>query len=184
MYQEIINKIKPELDKTIEFLEQELAKIRSAGLSPSLVENIMVDCFDQSVPLKQLGAITSPKPREIVIQPWDKSYIEAIEKAIFRANLSVTPVIDKDLIRLSSPSLTGEYRKKLLRILSEQTEATRKTVRRWREEAWKEIQKEFQEGKISEDGKFRAKDELQKIINEYNKKVEEIKERKTKEIEY
>ena len=181
-YKEIINKIKPELEKVITFLEKEMAKIRTGRANPSLVEDIVVECFGQKFPLKQLAAISSPEPKQIVIQPWDKSYIESIEKALSQSSLGTSPVVDKDLIRVSLPPLTEEYRKNLSRILSEKQEETRKTVRRWREEAWDEIQERFKEGEIREDDKFRAKDNLQELVDEYNKKIEEIGERKKKEV--
>lgn len=181
-YQEIINQIKPELDKVINFLEREVAKIRTGRASPALIEDLIVDCFGQKLPLKQLGAISCPNPRQIVIQPWDKSYIEAIEKAMSQSSLGMSPVVDKDVIRLSLPLLSEEHRKNLLKILSEKQEEAKKTIRRWREEAWDKIQEEFKEGKIREDDKFRGKDELQELIDEYNEKIEEIGERKKKEI--
>ncbi len=181
-YQEIINKIKPEMDKAINFLGGEMAKIRTSRATPSLVEDIVVECFGQKFPLKQLAAISCPQPRQIIVQPWDKSYLEFIEKALSRTALGITPIVDKDLIRVSLPSLTEEYRKNLLRILSEKQEDAKKTVRRWREEAWKEIQEGFKNGKIREDDKFRAKDELQDLIDEYNEKIEQAGENKKKEI--
>jgi len=181
-YQEIIDQIKPELEKVINFLEREVAKIRTGRASPSLIEDILVDCFGQKLPLKQLGAISCPNPRQIIIQPWDKSYIEAIEKAVSRSSLGMSPVVDKDVIRLSLPLLSEEHRKNLLKILSEKQEEAKKTIRRWREEAWDKIQEEFKEGKIREDDKFRGKDKLQELIDEYNEKVEKIGERKEKEI--
>ena len=181
-YQEIIDQIKPELEKVINFLEREVAKIRTGRASPSLIEDILVDCFGQKLPLKQLGAISCPNPRQIIIQPWDKSYIEAIEKAVSRSSLGMSPVVDKDVIRLSLPLLSEEHRKNLLKILSEKQEEAKKTIRRWREEAWDKIQEEFREGKIREDDKFRGKDKLQELIDEYNEKVEKIGERKEKEI--
>ena len=182
MYQEIIDKIKPELDKTISFLEGEMAKIRAGRASPSLVENIVVDCFGEKFPLKQLAAISSPGPKQIIVQPWDKSYIEGIEKAISASSIGASPVVDKDLIRISFPPLSDEYRKNLLCILSEKQEEVRKTIRHFRERAWNEIQDGFKSGEIREDDKFRAKDKLQELIDEYNKKIEEIGERKKKEI--
>ena len=181
-YQEIINQIKPELDKVINFLEREVAKIRTGRASPALIEDLIVDCFGQKLSLKQLGAISCPNPRQIVIQPWDKSYIEAIEKAMSQSSLGMSPVVDKDVIRLSLPLLSEEHRKNLLKILSEKQEEAKKTIRRWREEAWDKIQEEFKEGKIREDDKFRGKDELQELIDEYNEKIEEIGERKKREI--
>ncbi len=182
MYKEIIEKIKPEFEKVINFLEGELTKIRTGRASPSLVENTIVECFGQKFPLKQLAAISSQGPKQIVIQPWDKSYIEPIEKALSKSSLGTSPVVDKDLIRISLPPLSDEYRKSLLKIISEKQEEARKTIRRWREKAWDEIQEKSKEGEIREDDKFRAKDELQELVDEYNKKIEEMVERKKKEI--
>jgi len=181
-YKEIIDKIRPEFDKAINFLERELMKLRTGRASPSLVENIIVDCFGEKFSLKQLAAISLPGSRQILVQPWDKSYIESIEKAILQSGIGMSPVVDKDVIRISLPLLSEEYRKDLLRVLSVKQEEARKTIRRWREEAWREIQERFGAGEIREDDKFRAKDELQDLIDEYNKKIGEIGERKKKEI--
>lgn len=182
MYKDIINKIKPEFDKTIGFLENEAMKIRTSRASPSLVEDLIIDCFGQKCPLKQLAAISTPEPRKIVIQPWDKSYIEPIEKGLAHSALGAAPIVEKDFIRISLPPLSDEYRKVLLHLLSEKQEDTRKTIRHWREEAWRQIQDQFKEKLIREDDKFRAKDELQKLVDEYHKKIDEIGERKIKEI--
>lgn len=181
-YKDTINKIRPELDKVINYLKKELARIQTTRVTPALVENIVVDVFGNKLPLKQLGAITTPEPRQIVIQPWDNSYIESIEKTLSRAGIGGSPVVDKDIIRINFPPLTEESRKNLLRVISLKQEEARKTVRRWREEAWREIQEEAREGKIREDDKYRAKDELQELIDEYNGKIEEMGERKKKEI--
>jgi ribosome recycling factor len=181
-YKEIIDRIKPELDKVVNFLEREIAQVRTTRASPALVENMVVEYFEQKFPLKQLAAISSPQPREIVIQPWDKSYLEPISLAISKSSLGAAPIVDKDLIRINLPSLTEEYRKSLFKLLSEKSEQAKLTIRHWREKAWKEIQDNFQEGKIREDDKFRAKEELQKLVDEYNEKIEEIKDKKEKEI--
>ncbi|MBU2544878.1 ribosome recycling factor [Patescibacteria group bacterium] len=181
-YKEIIKKIKPEMDKVIAFLERELSKVRTGRSSVSLVEDIVVDCFGQKFPLKQLASISSPEPKQIIIQPWDKSYIEGIEKAISNSSLGTSPVVDKDIIRIFLPPLSDEYRRTLVRVLSEKQEEARKTIRHWRGEAWEQVQNETKTGEIREDDKFRAKDELQKVVDEYNKKVEEIGEKKEKEI--
>ena len=157
-------------------------KFRTGKASPSLVEDIIVESFGQKFPLKQLASISLSGPRQITIQPWDKSYIESIEKAILQASLGISPIVEKDVIRVSLPVLSDEYRKDLLRILSERQEDARITIRRWREQAWDEIQKEAKSGTIREDDKFRAKDELQDLVDEYNKKVEDMTERKKSEI--
>lgn len=182
MYKQIIQRIKPEMDKAVSFLEKEVSKIRTGRASPSLVEDIVVDCFGSKFPLKQLAAISSPEPRTVVIQPWDKSYIEGIEKALSNSSLGVFPVVDKDTIRLVLPPLTEEYRKNLVKILLDKKEDVLKTIRHWREEAWEEIQNGFKDGTIREDDKFRAKDDLQELIDEYHEKIDEICKNKEKEI--
>ena len=182
MYKEIINRVKPEMEKTIAFLEKELSKIRTGRAAPSLIEDITVDCFGEKFPLKQLAAISLQESRQLIIQPWDKSYIEGIEAAISKSGLGVSAVVDKEIIRISFPSLSDEYRKELMRLLSTKQEDTRKTIRRWREEAWDEIQEKTKSGEIREDDKFKAKEELQEIINDYQKRIEEMGKRKEEEL--
>ena len=182
MYKEIINKVKPEMDKVISFLDRELVKIRTSRATPSLVEDVVVDCFGQKLPLKQLAAISTPGIKQILIQPWDKSYMEGIVLALERTGIGANPIVDKDVIRINLPPLTEDYRKSLLLLLSEKQEEARKTIRHWREEAWAEVQEKTKTGEVREDDKFRAKDELQDLIADYNKKIEEIGERKKKEI--
>ena len=181
-HQEIIKKIEPELDKVINFLEKELAKFRTSRATPALVEDVVVDCFGQKFPLKQLAAISTPEPKQILIQPWDKSYIEGIVKALSETGVGANPIVDKEAIRINLPSLSEEYRLNLVRLIAEKQEEARITVRKWREEAWEEIQEKFKTGEVREDDKFRGKDELQKLVDEYNEKIEAIGEKKKKEI--
>ena len=182
-YKDIVSKIKPELDKVVSFLEGETAKIRTGRASPSLVEDVVADCFGQKFPLKQLAAISTPEPKQILIQPWDKSYIEGIVQALDKTGIGANPVVDKDAIRINLPPLTEEYRKNLTRQLSEKKEQARQIIRHWRDRAWDEIQEKFKEGKIREDDKFKGKDELQELVDEYNEKIDDTVERKRKEIE-
>ncbi len=182
MYKDIIEKIKPELNKAVDYLEGEVKKLRTGRATPSLVEDIEVNCFGNKMPLKQLAAISVSGPRQIVIQPWDDSYIQSIEEAISKSELGTSPVVDKNIIRIFLPEATEEYRKELLKLLSEKKEEVRQTIRRWREEVWKEIQEKTDSGEIREDDKFKAKEELQRVVDDYNQKAEEIVERKEKEI--
>ena len=105
-YKDFIDKAKPEFEKAFRFLEGELAKIRTSRASPALVEDIEVNAFNQKFPLKQLGAISTPSSSQIVIQPWDTSYIEPIEKAIAQSGLGMSAIVDKTVIRLNLPLLT------------------------------------------------------------------------------
>jgi len=182
-YKEIINRAKPEFDKVLSFFEKEMSKIRTGRATPALVEDVVVDCFGQKFPLKQLAAISTPEAKQILIQPWDKSYVEGIVSALGKTGIGANPIVDRDVIRITIPPMSEEYRKDLARLISEKMEESRKTIRRWREEAWEEVQERAKEGKIREDDKFRAKDELQDMIDEYNEKIEEIGERKRKETE-
>lgn len=181
-HKEIIDKVRPEFDKAFKFLEQEIAKIRTSRASPALVEDIEVNAFGSKFALKQLAAISAPQTNQIVIQPWDISYIEPIEKAISQSGLGMSAVVDKNLIRLSLPTLTEEYRQQLSRILSEKAEQTRQTIRRWREDCWNKIQAAQKEKQISEDDKFRGKDELQKVVDDYSEKIKNLIEKKKNEI--
>lgn len=181
-YKEFVDKIKPELDRAFKFLEGELAKLRTSRATPALVEDIEVNAFGSKFALKQLGAISSPQSNQIVIQPWDTSYIEPIEKAISQSGLGMSCSVDKNLIRLNLPLLTEEYRQALVKNMNEKAEQTRKTIRHWREESWGEIQTAQKDKKISEDDKFRGKDELQKLIDDYTEKIKTLIEKKKNEL--
>ncbi len=181
-HKEFIDKVRPEFEKAFKFLEQEFAKIRTSRASPALVEDISVDAFGSKFTVKQLGAISSPQTNQIVIQPWDVSYIEPIQKAISQSGLGMSSAVDKNLIRLSLPLLTEEYRQQLSKTLNEKAEQCRQTIRHYREDAWNKIQDAQKEKKISEDEKFRGKDELQKLIDEYNEKIKNLVEKKKSEL--
>lgn len=182
MYQQIINKIKPELDKVLEHYKNELSKLRTGRASTSLVEDLEAECYGQLMPLKQLATISVPEPRSIMIQPWDKGVLSIIEKAILNSGLNLNPIVDGTSVRIQLPQMTEENRKNLVKVLKEKMEEARISIRRWRESAWEEIQDGFKKGEIREDDKFRGKDDLQKVIDEYNKKIEESGEKKEQEI--
>ena len=181
-YRKIIEKAKPEMEKAVKNFEEELKTLRSSRASPELVENLQVECFGQKFLLRQLGQISIPEPRQILISPWDSSYIDPIIKAIEKSGLGVSPAIDKNSIRINLPPVTEEFKKNLLKILSQKKEMAKKKVREARIDAWDKIQRAFFEGKISEDQKYKGKDELQDLVDEFNEKIEEIAKRKEKEI--
>lgn len=182
MYQESINKLKIEFDKTVEYLKSELSSLQIGRANPSLIENIKVNCYNQEMPIKQLAAINVPEPRLIIIKPWDKEIIRNIEVALRESSLGLNPVTEEEFIRVNIPSMNEERRKELVKVLQEKTEECRISIRRNRENVWKEIQAMEQVKEISEDEKFKAKDELQKVVDEYNQKIEEISKKKEEEI--
>lgn len=177
-----IESVRPEFEKAVKFLEGELAKIRTSRASPSLVEDVSVTVSGQKFAIKQLGNISSPQPNQLLVQPWDGSYLEPMEKAISQAGLGLSVAVDKNLLRLTLPSLTEEYRQQLAKVLGEKGEQARQTVRRWREEAWSNIQKAEKDKKISQDDKFKGKDDLQKVVDDFNEKIKNLIEKKKVEI--
>jgi ribosome recycling factor len=181
-YKEVIKKLTPEFDKAMQYLEREMAKIHTGRASASIIEDMVVDCFDQKFPLKQLAMISVPEPRQIVVQPWDKSYFEPIQKAIAASQLGLSPAAEGAVIRITMPDLTSEYRQSLVKVIAKVQEDTRQAMRRARDEAWSQVQRLEREGEIREDDKFKAKDELQKLIDSYGKKIDEAGDRKKKEI--
>lgn len=182
MYKRIIDSKKTEMDGSIEHLNQEMGKIRTGRANPALVENLMVDYYGSRTPLKQIASINIPEARLIVIQPWDKDSLVAIESALRESDLGFNPNNDGQVIRINIPQLTEERRKELVKALNQRSEDAKIAIRNVREEAWKEIQESEKSGKMSEDDKFLGKDYLQKIVDEYNKKIEEARDKKEKEV--
>jgi len=178
MYQTHIDKIKPELDKVLEHFKSEINKIRTGKASPSLVEDVMIDYTGARSPLKQIASISCPEPRQLLIKPWVPDYIQPIERALMQADLGTNPIVDGQSIRISLPPMTGEFREKLNVQVSKKAEEAYQTLRRWRDEAMKEMKS----GDLSEDDKFKGKEELQKMIDDYNKQIEGLREIKKQEI--
>ena len=178
----LLNKKKPEFEKILAFFKNEIATIRTGRDNPSLVEDIEVSYFDQLLRVKELASITAPEPRLIVIQPWDQNVTEAIAGAIRKSDLGLNPTVDGTVIRLNIPPLTEERRREFIKILKQKTEETKIKFRRAREELWDRVQKMEREHQIREDDKFKARDELQKLIDEYNKKAEELEKKKEGEL--
>jgi len=182
MYQEIIGGKKDDLEKSLEHLKSELSQIRTGRASTALVEGLMVDYYGAKSPLNQVANITIPEPRTITITPWNKDTLVNIEKALRESQLNLNPNNDGEVIRLNLPQLNEERRKELVKILNQKAEDAKISIRGHREDVWEEIQKLEKDGGISEDDKFKGKDDLQEVINEYNKKVEEIRSKKEEEI--
>ncbi len=182
MTDEIIKRSESQFEKALEFLQEELGKLRTGRASASMVEGLQVDYYGAKSPLKQMASITVPEARTIAITPWDRDSLVNIEKAIRDSQLNLNPVNDGQLIRINIPELNEERRKELVKFLNQNTENARIAVRKIRESLWEEIQESEKDGKISEDDKFAGKEKLQKVVDEYNEKIEKIREKKEGEI--
>ncbi len=169
-------------NKIIEHLKLELASLRTGRATSALIEDLEVDYYGAKTPLKAMAAIGNPDPRTLTIQPWDKSAMQAIEKAIQASSLGINPIADRDIIRLSIPPLTEERRRELVKLLGRYVEDARISVRKEREDALRVIDHQFKAKEISEDARFSHRSDIQKIVDEINKKIEDIAAAKEKEI--
>ena len=173
---------KTEINKVADYLNKEYSQLNIGRASPLILDGISVESYGARVPLKNVATVAIEDPKTLRIAPWDKGQIKDIEKSIISANLGLSLAVDDAGIRVIFPQLTTETRLTLTKVLREKLEEQRITVRKERERIWDEIQKLQKESKMTEDEKFRAKDDLQKIIDEVNKKLESIFEKKEKEV--
>ncbi|MFA5791616.1 MAG: ribosome recycling factor [Candidatus Paceibacterota bacterium] len=173
---------KTELKKVEEFLSKEYSQLNVGRASPMVLDHVTVESYGSYVPLKNVASISIEDPKTLRIAPWDKNQIKGIEKAIVGLNLSLSVATDDLGIRVIFPQLTTETRQNLVKLLKEKLEESRITVRREREIVVANMEKQEKEGKMTEDDRFRAKEELQKVINETNSNLETIFEKKEKEV--
>jgi ribosome recycling factor len=170
------------MDKAVEAFRRELATVRTGRASPALVEHLKVDYFDTPTPLQQLATISTPEARLIVIQPWDGSVIGAIEKAILKSDLGLTPANDGTVIRLSIPILTEERRGELVKVVKKRAEEARVEVRNIRRDCHEQIRRLEHDHEISQDELHRAENELQKLTDDHIKQVDAVGQEKEAEL--
>ena len=176
------SQFKTKIKDTEEWLKKELLSIRTGRANMAVLDAISVEVYGSYMPINQLANIAVEDSRTIRIAPWDSSVSKAIEKAISTSNLGLSTAVDDKGIRLFFPELTGERRTMLVKVAKEKMEDARITLRKEREAAWDDIQKKEKEGLVSEDDKFRAKDEMQKYVDEGNKNLEALFVKKEEEI--
>lgn len=179
---EVLYNTEENIKKAIESVLREFASVRTGRAAPSLVEGLHIDYYGTPTLLKQLASISVPDARLLVIQPWDPTVIPAVEKAILKSNLGINPSCDGKLIRLSLPPLSRERRDELVKLVRNMGEEGRVSLRTIRHQAKEEIGKLEKDKIISEDDKFRGFQDLQKLIDKYNARLEEIVKNKEKEI--
>lgn len=178
----ITNESKQKMEKAVSFLNNELNGLRTGKANPSLVENISIDYYGTQTRLKDMSNISTPEPRQIVINPFDPSSLGLIEKAIISANIGITPMNDGRLIRIPIPELSEERRKDMVKIASRTTEDQRIAIRNIRREANDNIKELEKKNEFTEDDKNDALDQIQKITDEYITKLDKIFGAKEKEI--
>lgn len=180
--QSIIKEADNKMDEAISYFKSELSHIRAGNAKPSLLDGIKVDYYGSKTPLNQLANVSAPEARMLTVQPYDKSSIEDIEKAIMSAGLGLNPNNDGNIIRIPLPQLSEERRKELVKRCGELAEDARISVRNSRRNANDEIKKKVQEESLPEDSRYESEEEIQKITDKHIETIDELLEQKEKEI--
>ncbi len=176
-----LEEAKEKMEKSIEHLDDELKKLRAGKADPNILNGITVDYYGTETPLQQVSNINTPDARTIAIQAWEKAMIDPIEKAIMAANIGLTPINNGELIRINIPVLTEERRRELVKMVKSEGENAKISIRNTRREINDEIKKLEKDG-LSEDMAKDAEAEVQKITDEFSKKVEEVINKKEVDI--
>lgn len=179
---EVIKKCEEKMTKTCENLDGEFSNIRAGRANPNLLNRIMVEYYGTPTPMQQVGNISVPEPRIIQINPWEKSLLKAIEKAILASDLGITPTNDGTSIRLVFPELTEERRKELVKDIKKKGEAAKVAVRNVRRDANDTLKKMEKSTDITEDERKESEEKIQKMTDKYVAKIDKSVENKSKEI--
>ena len=176
------NTFKQGIKEVSDRLSKEFSSIRTGRATPVLLDNILVEVYGSQMPLKQVASLAVEDARSVRISPWDQGQAKAVEKAIVASNLGLSVTVDANGLRAIFPELTAERRSDFVKLAKQKLEEARSSLRSHREKIVKEIENDEKAGKISEDDKFRLKNELQKLVDECNKSFETLFEKKEKEI--
>lgn len=180
--QELLKDVGERMQKACEALRKELASLRAGRANPALLEKITVDYYGAATPINQLATITAPDAHLLVVQPWDKSTVPKIEKAILKSDLGVNPTSDGTVVRVPIPPLTEERRKELVKAARKKGEEARVAIRNIRRDGNDQAKAAEKEGLVSEDEAKRTQEEIQKLTDKYIKEVDKILQQKEEEI--
>ncbi len=180
--EEILKDAAHKMDRAVDVAREEFSTVRTGRATPAILNRIMVDYYGSPTPLNQLASFSVPEPRLLVIQPFDKSAVSAMEKAIMQSDLGLTPSNDGNLIRLSFPQLTEERRRELTKVVRDRAEEGRVAVRNVRRHAKEELEKLEHDHVISEDDLARSEKDLQRRTDEHVAKIDDLAARKEKEL--
>jgi ribosome recycling factor len=175
----IIDDSKPHFAKVLDHLSSELASIRTGRATPALLEGVQVESYGAMQPIKAVASLSTPDSRTLLIEPWDGSVTKAIETAIQKSELGIMPIVDGKNIRMVMPMMTEETRLRMVKLMKEKLEDARVSLRKVREESRKAVEKLSSMG---EDEIRRLQDGIEKLVKEHNSKIDEMGEKKEKEI--
>ncbi|HEX2167884.1 MAG TPA: ribosome recycling factor [Longimicrobiales bacterium] len=171
-----------QMERSIEALRREFSSVRTGKASPALLDTVRVDAYGSKMVLNQVASVSSPEPRMLVVQPWDKGLMQEIEKAIRTSELGLNPANDGNIIRVPVPALNEERRREMVKMLHKIAEEGRVGIRHARQEANKDIKRRQSEGDMSEDEARRETDRIQKLTDEYIAKIDHLLKAKEEEV--
>jgi ribosome recycling factor len=177
-----LQKAKQRMESALESLRREFAGVRTGKASPQLLDTIRVEAYGSKVPLNQVGTVSAPEPRLITVQPWDRSLMKDIERALRESDLGLNPSNDGQIIRIPIPALTEERRREYVRLLHKLAEEGRVAIRQARKDANDEIKGRQKKEGLSEDDIHREEKEVQKLTDQYIARVEEMLKHKEAEV--
>jgi len=169
-----LEEMRGHMEKSLRVFEDELKRLRTGRANPAVVEDLHVDYYGTKTPLKHMATITAPEANLILIRPYDKSQIPAIEKAIFEANLGFNPASDEEVIRIAVPKLSEERRQELVKILHQKGEEAKVAIRNIRRHMKEEFERQKKEGQLSEDDFHRALKEMDNITHEFTDRIDQM----------
>ncbi|MGI6038525.1 MAG: ribosome recycling factor [Limnochordia bacterium] len=182
MTNEVLQDAQRRMKAVIEVMKKDLTTIRTGRANPALLDRVMVEYYGTPTPLNQLANISAPDPRLLVVQPWDKSALKEVEKALIKADLGMSPNVDGDLIRLPIPQLTEERRKEMVKIVRKSGEEKRVAIRNIRRDCNDRLKTLEKNGELPEDDSRRAQDEVQKLTDQFIAEIDNLIELKEKEL--
>ncbi len=177
-----LNNARERMEKALETVRREFSGVRTGKASPALLDTVRVEAYGSLLPVNQVGQVSAPEPRMLTVQPYDKSLIKAVERALRESDLGLNPSNDGNLIRIPLPALTEERRKEYVKLLHRYAEEGRVAVRQARQHANDDIKKRQKDGELTEDEMRRKQDQVQKLTDEYVHKVDDLLKKKEAEV--
>lgn len=182
MIDQILKTHQPDFDKTMEHFAHELNSVRTGRANPALLSTVVVESYGAKMPIEHIASISVSDAKTLTISPWDKSQLQAIDKAIAAANLGFNPSNDGNIIRITLPAMSEERRKEMVKMVGQIGEKARIGIRNAREDIMKEMKKNESDGKMSKDDLSQGQKDIQKIVDNYNEEIKKLSEAKEKDV--
>jgi ribosome recycling factor len=182
MIDKLMTETEERMKKSLAAFRRELSMIRTGKASTALLDGVKVECYGQTMPLNQVASVSVPEPRTILVQPWDRTIMSDVEKAIHKSSLGLTPNSDGNVIRLPIPALTEERRRDLVKIVKKHAEEARVSMRNIRRDTNETLKKDEKDGKVTEDDSRKTQDKIQKLTDKYIGEIDVSLAAKEKEI--